>query len=111
VNQLAGIDWRALFAQIPAGATARAISLAWAPIIGSAPEVIDQGDHFQIIFSPEQEERAAAWIITQLNREPGPVRMETGGIAARVIGRQYWPYIAGVAAAGALLGYYFGGRR
>lgn len=110
MSTLAGIDWRALFSQIPAAATANAIAVAWSPIVGGLPAVFNRGDYYEIIFTPEQEERAAAWIITQLRREPGPVRMETGGIAARVIARQYWPYFAGVVAAGALLGYMLRGK-
>lgn len=111
MNQLAGIDFRAAFAAIPAAATARAISLAWMPILGDAPAVVNYGDYYAVEFTPAQEERAAAWIVSQLNREPGPVRMDAGGIAVRVVGRKYWPYLAGVAIAGAFLGYMARGRR
>lgn len=108
MNHLAGIDWRAAFAAIPAAATAQAIALAWSPIVGGAPTVERHGDAYKIIFSPEQEDRAAAWIVAQLNREPGPVQMESGGIAVKVLTRKYWPYVLGVAAAGAFLGYTMG---
>lgn len=109
---MAGIDWSSVFAAIPAAATANAIALAWAPIVGGAPSVVNRGGYYEIVFTPDQEDRAAAWIRTQLNREPGPVRMELGGIAAKVVARQYWPYVLAVAAAGAFLGYSLrGGRR
>lgn len=108
---MAGVDWSALFSAIPAAATANAIALAWAPIVGSPPAVVNRGGYYEVVFTPDQEDRAAAWIRTQLNREPGPVRMELSGIAVKVIARQYWPYVVGVAAAGALLGMAFRGRR
>ena len=101
-NQLAGLDWKQVFQSIPAGATARALSLALAPIAGSAPAVTDYGEYYSLSFTPEQEERVSAWLLTQLRREPGPVRVEASGIAIRVILRQYWPYMLGLVAAGAL---------
>lgn len=108
---LAGVDWKALFQNIPAAATAQAIALAWTPIVGGRPAVIPFDDHYEIQFTPDQEDRAAAWIESQLNSEPGPVRMNLGGVATKVIARQYWPYILGIAGAGALVGYLARGRR
>lgn len=108
---MAGIDWRAAFGPISGFAAANAIALAWTPITGAPPAVINRGDYYEIAFNPEQEDRAAAWIVSQLSREPGPVRMESGGIATKVITRQYWPYILGIAAAGAFLGYSLRGRK
>lgn len=108
---LAGVDWSAIFSRIPAAATANAIALAWAPILGSSPAVLNRGGYFEIVFTPEQEDRAAAWIVSQLDREPGPVRMNAGGIATKVITRQYWPYILGVAALGGAIGYIASGAR
>ena len=104
-NQLAGVDWKQVFQSIPAGATARGLSLALMPIAGTAPAVTDHGGYYSISFTPEQEERVSAWILTQLRREPGPVRVEAGGIAIRVLLRQYWPYMLGLAAIGAGLAY------
>lgn len=104
-NQLAGVDWKSIFQSIPAGATAQALRLALTPIVGGSPTLINNGEYFTISFSPEQEERLSAWILTQLNKEPGPVRIETGGIALRVISRQYWPYALGFAALGGLAVY------
>jgi hypothetical protein len=111
MNALAGVDWKSIFQNIPAAATAQAIALAWTPIIGSRPAVIPFDDHYEIQFTPDQEDRASAWIESQLSAEPGPVRMNIGGIATKVIARQYWPWILGVAAAGALVGYSMRGRR
>jgi len=98
-------DLTAFFAAIPAGTTARALALALSPIIGGVAAVTSHGDYSEITFTPEQEERLSAWILTQLNREPGPVRIDSGGVATKVIMRQYWPYMLGFVAAGALVGY------
>jgi hypothetical protein len=102
---LSGVDWKSVFASIPGFATAQAMALAWAPITGTPPAVINRGDYYELAFNPDQEDRAAAWIVSQLNREPGNVRVNAGGIATKVITRQYWPYILGIAAAGAIIGY------
>jgi hypothetical protein len=104
-NQLAGIDWGSVFGSIPAAATARGLALALAPIAGGSPVVSDHGGYSSLTFTAAQEERLAAWILTQLRREPGPVRVDASGIALRVIMRQYWPYMLGIAAAGALVAY------
>jgi hypothetical protein len=108
--QMAGLDWRALFSGIPAAATAQAIAIAWAPITGTAPAVVSHGDYWEVVFNPEQEDRAAAWIVSQLDRDPGPVRIEAGGIATKVITRKYWPYVLGIAGAGVVLGIMMGKR-
>jgi hypothetical protein len=105
MNTLAGINWSALFSGIPAAATAQAIALAWTPIVGGSPTVVNRGDYYQVVFTPEQEDRAAQWLVMQLNKEPGPVRVDMGGIAWKVIVREYWPYILGTLAAGAVVGY------
>lgn len=86
-------------------ATANAIALAWAPITGTAPAVVNRGEFYAVEFTPEQEDRAAAWILSQLRNEPGPVRVQVGGIATKVIARNYWPWFIGVAAAGIAIGY------
>ncbi len=111
MSSLAGIDWGSVFSGIPAAATASAIALAWAPIVGSSPQVINRGGYYDVVFTPEQEDRAAAWIITQLDKEPGPVRVNAGGIATKVLTRHYWPYILGLVLVGAAAGYAFRGRK
>lgn len=102
--------FRELFAAIPAQATALAIAAAWRPIVGSMPTVENRGDYWAVVFDLEQEDRAAAWILSQLNREPGPVRMELGGVARKVITRQYWAWALGLVAVGGLVGYAVRGR-
>lgn len=98
-------DLAAFFAAIPAGTTARALALALSPITGGVPTVTSYGSYSEVSFTPEQEERLSAWILTQLRREPGPVRVDTDGVATRVIVRQYWPWMLGFVAAGAVVGY------
>jgi len=104
-GQLAGVDWKSIFQSIPAAATARALQVALTPIAGSAPIFTNYGDYCSLSFTPEQEERVSEWILMQLKKEPGPVRVDTAGIALKVIFRQYWPYMLGLAALGAFVGY------
>lgn len=108
---LAGIDWKATFQGIPAYATANALALAVSPITGSVPRVVNYGSYYEIEFTPAQEERLSAWILLQLNKEPGPVRVDVDGVALRVVTRKYWPYIAGAVGAGFVLGYAMKGRK
>lgn len=99
-----------LFASLQPAATAQALAVALAPIAGGKPAVVNYGDYAVLEFTPEQEDRISAWIITQLKREPGPVRVESGGIALKVLTRQYWPWAVGLALAGAAFGYAAGRR-
>lgn len=108
MSQLAGVDWKSLFQNIPAAATANAIALAWAPIVGGMPAVIGRGSYYEVVFNPDQEDRAAAWIMSQLDREPGPVRMDLTGVGTKVIMRHYWPHVLGIVALGAAVGYAIG---
>lgn len=94
-----------LFSGLAPAATAQGLAAALTPIAGSKPQVNIFGDYAEIVFSPEQEDRITEWILTQLRREPGPVRMDAAGIATKVLARQYWPYVLGVSAAGFALGY------
>ena len=104
------VDLRAMFAAIPAQATALAIAAAWRPIVGSMPAVTAGDGFWSVTFTPEQEDLAAAWLLTQLNKEPGPVRVNMSGISTKVLTRQYWPWVLAVAATGAALGYMVRGR-
>lgn len=104
-EQLAGIDWRATFRAIQGSASAATIAAALTPIIGSAPTVEVMDGVYSIVFTPEQEDRLAAWVVMQLDREPGPVRVELGGAALKVISRKYWPYAAGAVALGMVFGF------
>ena len=111
MTALAGIDWRAAFGAISGFAAANAMAVALAPIAGSSPAVISRGSYYEIAFTPEQEDRVAAWIVSQLKREPGPVRVEAAGVALKVVTRAYWPQITGLVIAGATLGYILRGGK
>jgi len=106
-GQMAGVDWKQIFQSIPAGATARAWQLALTPIAGSSPTMTNHGEYYSVTFSPDQEERVAAWILTQLRQEPGPVRVDAGAIAARVMVLEYWPYAVGLVGLGVALAYFY----
>jgi len=99
-----------VFSDLVPLATAQALAAGLSPIAGSMPSVTSYGDYAVISFSPAQEERVSEWIITQLRRDPGPVRVDAGGIAMKVLVRQYWPWAAGMVALGFAAGY-LGGRR
>lgn len=107
---IGSVDWGSVFSGIPAAATAQGLAAAFIPIAGSKPNVVTYSDYSEITFSPEQEERVAAWILMQLNREPGPVRVDLGGIALRVVSRKYWPYALGILGLGIMGGYALKGR-
>jgi len=111
IERLAGVDWRGIFSALAPRATARGLALALSPIAGGSPKVTDFSDHSEIEFTPEQEERLAEWILTQLRAEPGPVRVASGSVALKVVTRQYWPWFAGAVGVGALVGYSLSRRR
>lgn len=91
-------------------AIATGLAIAWGSIIGTAPTVVNQGNYYEIVFTPEQEDAAADWIISQLNKDPGSIRTDAGGIATKVLMRKYWPWIIGMAGAGFALGYLLKGK-
>lgn len=99
-----GLDWRAILAGISPYATATGLATALSPIVGGMPRVLNNGDYSTIQFSQEQEERLADWIVSLLDREPGPVRIESGPVAVKVVLRKYWPWLTGLAGAGFFLG-------
>lgn len=99
----AGLDFKQLFSAIPAQATAVAIMTALGPIVGGFPDVVNRGGYWAVVLNDSQQDRLTEWILTQLRKEPGPVRIESGTVALRVVTRQYWPWFAGAIAAGFLL--------
>lgn len=107
---LGTVDWGQVFAGIPAAATAEGLAAAFIPIAGSKPHVTSYGEYSEISFTPDQEERVSEWILTQLNHEPGPVRVDAGGIALKVVTRKYWPYALGILVLGGVVGYAMKGR-
>jgi hypothetical protein len=92
-----------IFQNIPAQATAVGLATALIPIAGSMPSVNNMGSYFTITFTPEQSDRVSQFILAQLNKEPGSVRMDVSSIAWQVILREYWMYFAGAIALGCLL--------
>ncbi len=100
-----------LFTGLPSASTARALALAIAPIAGGVPQTMDYPDYSEVVFTPDQEERVAAWLGTQLRAEPGPVRVDMSGIALKVLAREYWPWFVGLTLAGGLAGYAMRGAR
>lgn len=93
--------------EIPAVLQAKAAAMAARPIFGftSEPMVINYGTYAEIELDQVQQEQLSAWIIRQLDAEPGAVRVNLAGVFLRVLVRKYWPWIAGTAAAGALGGF------
>lgn len=106
-----GIDWRSIFGALAPAGTAHGLAVALSPIAGSMPRVSDGAGYSEITFTPEQETRLAEWILTQLRSEPGPVRVHAGGLALKVITRQYWPWFAAAVAVGLVVGYGLRGKR
>lgn len=94
-----------VFAALPSAATASALALAMAPIAGGMPQVLNYPDYSEVVLSPEQEDRVAAWLGTQLRAEPGPVRMDVSAVALRVLAREYWPWLVGLVLAGGVAGF------
>lgn len=107
-----GGDFRDIFRSLKPAATAAALAIAVTPIVGGVVQTVNRGEYYEIIFNPEQEDRLAEWIRSQLNREPGAVRISSGGVALKVIARQYWPWMLGIAALGGAVAWSVkGGRR
>lgn len=103
---MSGINWGEVFSAIPSGATARAMALALTPITGTAPAVVPRDGFYEIQFSAEQEGRLVEWLLIQLRREPGEIRVPAAAsIALKVLARQYWPGILAVVGVGAVVGY------
>jgi len=111
LSTMAAPDWSRLFSAIPAAATAIALATALAPLAGSQPMVTNNGGYYSITFTDAQKEHLTAWILSQLNKEPGPVRVDLNQIALQVIARKYWPYMLGLVLAGAAAAYYLGKAR
>lgn len=91
---------------IPAVLQAQAAALAAKEVIGMdrAPTVLNYGTYAAIELDAEQEDQIARFIIRQLDREPGQVRINLAGVALKVLARKYWPHLAGLVGAGALVG-------
>lgn len=107
-----GLSVKEIFGALVPTATAEGIAGALTPIIGR-PVVNHYGQYSEIKFTPNQETVLTEWILSQLRKEPGAVRVDAGGVALKVLARQYWPWVLGLAGLSAVLGFSiaYGGRR
>jgi pyocin large subunit-like protein len=98
---------------LPPVLIAQAAAAAAKPIFGfdEMPHVQNYGDYSEIVLTPAQQDQVAAFIIRQLDAEPGAVRVDLSGVMTRVLSRKYWAYGLGAVAAGAALGSLFTPRR
>lgn len=104
------LDVSALLSRIPDSVKAASMATAISSITGTTPSVVNRGGYYEIILDGEQEDTLSEWVLDQLNREPGPVRVELSGVTRKVIVRQWWPQMAGLVVMGAALGYLLRGR-
>ncbi len=84
------------------------------PVMGlsRAPTVVNYGSYVAIELDALQQEEVAAFLIRQLDAEPGAVRVTgLGGVFLRVLARKYGLYAAGSWAAAFGLGWLTGGRK
>lgn len=104
------LDVSAILGRIPTNVQAASMATAISMITGSTPSVVNRGDYHEIILDGEQEDAFSQWVLSQLNKEPGAVRVDLSGVTRKVVVRQWWPQMAGLVAAGALVGYLLRGR-
>lgn len=93
-----------IFDAVLPSAGAQAVSVGISAVTGSRPEVVTYVDHSEVVLTPEQEDLLAQWIVAQLNKEPGAVRVDLSGVATKVLWRKYWPWLLGSVAGGFALG-------
>lgn len=88
-------------------------SILISQITGEAPIIERYGDYNNIVLTNEQELKLQEFLLSQLNKEPGPVRLDMGGIVLPVVIKKYWPWAVGAVAVGGVLGVLIGkaGRR
>lgn len=79
-------------------AQAAAIAARPALSLSKAPTVVNYGDYAVIELDQVDQEQIAAFILRQLDGEPGAVRVQgLGGVVLRVLARKYWGHLAGAA--------------
>lgn len=93
-----------IFGAVSNTAAAEATAVAMSYYLGTKPTVTTYPDYAEITLSPAQEAAAADFLIRQLKKEPGPVRINLGTVFVQVLFRQYWLYILGVFGGGVALG-------
>lgn len=99
---------------IPPVLLAQALSAASRPVLSlsKSPDIIDYGSYVEIVLDPQLQDEIAAFIIRQLEREPGKIRVAgLGGVVARVVGRKYWGWLAGALGGAFTFGRFSGGRK
>jgi len=99
------LDLSGILSSIPGSVQAASMATAISSVTGSTPIVHNRGDYYEIILDGEQEDRLSNWILAQMNKEPGQVRVNLSGVATKVVFREYWPQMAAILAAGLVVGY------
>lgn len=70
-------------------AKVKAMLVAAAAITGESPQAINRGEYVEIIFTPKQKELMQSWIVDNLLKKPGDVRIDYYGIALPPIIKVY----------------------
>lgn len=104
------LDLSTLLSRIPDSVKAASMATAVSSITGTTPNVVNRGGYYEVVLDGEQEDVFSEWVIDQLNKEPGPVRVDLSGVTRKVVFRQWWPQMAGLVFAGAVLGFLLRGR-
>lgn len=103
---------KALTTPLGTMAQATALSIALAPIAGNRSIPISRnGDEYILVPDRGQVDLISQWIIRQLKKEPGNVRVDVSDIWPKVVFRMWWPYILGIGATGAIAGYLLAGKK
>ena len=89
-----------------------AISMALKPITGTFIPWAKKGDGYILVPSEAQADEIAQWILVQLDSKKDPNSSPAVGfdfdfsrIWPKVVFRKWWPYMAGLAGTGFILGY------
>ncbi len=91
-------------ADIISAARALAIRKGVRKLTGAEPEVELKDDHVRIYFAPDELRIAQEWFKTNMNKEPGEVRMEVGPVVTPYFLKKLVPYAIGALAISFLLG-------
>ena len=85
-------------ANIISSARALAIRKGIRKLTGAEPEMDLQEDHVRIYFAPDELRVAQAWFKKNMNKDPGPIRMEVGPVVTPYFLKRYLPYALGALA-------------
>ena len=89
---------------------AHTLADAIALVLGSDPIVTDYDQYSMISFSADQQKKIRDYIKAQLAGKPGDIRIDTDPIVNPLIIEQAIPYVIGIFAAGAVIGWLVRGR-